>query len=192
MTKARNLWKLFTCILVLALASLLPLRDSKAQGGGGVPGGLKGLTAAVQAVAAEVAGMRADLATGSVKPSDIKFLKTASMAAGDTADLIEQTPEGGLAGVFTVPEGKVFVTTGVTIRTDIPPREGTQQVWLNQVNDFGTSRRQLFIAPSTQTTQYSFPTGLVIGTGSRLSVELLPTSAAQGAVAVNGYLAADR
>lgn len=120
-------------------------------------------------------------------PSKIKDLGTTVVNPGETKDVVEISPQGANAGVFTVPSGKVLIITTVMIFPQ-SPGAGTLQVRLIQ----NSAARHYWVVPNNVPSQILYPTGLVIAPGYSLKMENYSTSSGSIRIIINGYISKNR
>ena len=124
------------------------------------------------------------------KPSELLDLGIRETSPGRVADVTGTSPTARNTGLFTVPEGKVFVATSISV---LPSQPGAGKIKgrLIQRRDGGSAARDLWVVSNSGATQLEFPSGIVIGSGYSLHVENMDESAGPAIVWINGHLAED-
>jgi hypothetical protein len=118
-----------------------------------------------------------------ISPSDVLELGTTSIAPGATADVVSITPRAGNAGDYTVPTGKYFVITSVTV---FPQSPGAGKIQMQLIQN--SSVRSYWVLSNSQPTELSFGPGMLIAAGYSLNISNFASSPGNIRVAIYGYL----
>jgi len=124
------------------------------------------------------------------KPSQIRHLTTAMIAQGDTGDLLEVGPTGGLLGTYTVPRKHVLIVTTVTI-LPVFPGSGVLETQLFR-GPSGLQNSESWKVPMDRPTQLQFPNGLVFSPDEFFRVQNTGASDLPVVVELSGYEARDK
>lgn len=120
------------------------------------------------------------------RASDFKNLGTATIAPGDSGDVLEITKEAANAGVYQIPNTRVLVIRRMIVFPETPGA-GTLQVQFIQDN----KARSFWVLPNDRPTQLQFEPGMVIEPGVSMSFNNLG-AAGDFSVELYGYVSRDR
>ena len=141
------------------------------------------ITAALVQVVNTAANPAVTADVSRIVSQNLMLLNFSGFAPGVSGSLYQQNADGSVVGTpFTVPAGQNFVMTSL-------------DVWLANSSGFskidllGNTPRESFVVNSSQgTVQYQFPSGIVFGPNSSLSILNGSESCCNAAVTAHGYL----
>ena len=121
-----------------------------------------------------------------VHPNSIKDLGTENIAPGNTVEVRHGTNDAVSAGVYQVPNDKVFVLTNISVQP-INSGSGTLKVQFGQRIGNQDRAREYWILPNSEISQLNFGPGIVISSSSKLIIENESNSAGSIFVKLYGY-----
>jgi len=112
--------------------------------------------------------------------SHLITLEAYDTSNGIRVPFLQQTMDGFAGTPFVVPAGQSFVITGV----DIMPNDATSPSTIS-VDDSGAGVYGVWTAPGTVTTEFQYPSGIVVESGKALTLNVQANGTQ---VYLHGYL----